>query len=113
PCGAGRDDYLPKPLDPGVFNVRLSVAESRVHKLAERNQARAALLETAKKLTDILEKTSDGFFAVDRDWKFTFVNPEAERLLERRREELIGKDFWMEFPELKRDAFQENYRRAM
>ena len=110
---AGANDYLTKPLDPRLFNVRLSVAESRIHKLAERNQARVALQETAKKLTDILEKTSDGFFAVDRDWKFTFVNPEAERLLERRREDLIGKDFWMEFPELKRDAFQENYRRAM
>jgi PAS domain S-box-containing protein len=110
---AGANDYLTKPLDPRLLNVRLSVAESRIHKLAERNQARAALQETAKKLTDILEKTSDGFFAVDRDWKFTFVNPEAERLLERRREDLIGKDFWMEFPELKRDAFEENYRRAM
>jgi len=110
---AGANDYLTKPFDPRLFNVRLSVAESRIHKLAERNQARMALQETAKKLTDILEKTSDGFFAVDRDWKFTFVNPEAERLLERRRDDLIGKHFWMEFPALKRDAFEENYRRAM
>jgi two-component system, cell cycle sensor histidine kinase and response regulator CckA len=110
-CGA--NDYLTKPLDPGLLNVRLSVAERRIRALAERNQARTALQETARKMTDILDKTSDGFFAVDREWKFTFVNPEAERLLERRREDLIGKDFWMEFPALKRDAFEENYRRAM
>ena len=110
---AGANDYLTKPLDLGLLNVRLAVAERRIHALAERNQARAELQETAKKLTDILEKTSDGFFAVDRDWKLTFVNPEAERLLERRREELIGKDFWMEFPEFKRDLFERNYRRAM
>jgi PAS domain S-box-containing protein len=64
-------------------------------------------------MTDILEKTSDGFFAVDRDWKFTFVNPQAEKLLDRQREDLIGKDFWIELPEFTRDAFEKNYRRAM
>ena len=28
-------------------------------------------------MSDILEKTSDGFFAVDRDWNFTYVNAEG------------------------------------
>ena len=110
---AGANDYLTKPLDPERLNVRLSVAERRIRALSDRVQARAELQEAVRKMTDILEKTSDGFFAVDRDWKFTFVNPQAERLLERRREELIGKDVWMEFPQFKRDAFEKNYRRAM
>src|SRR2546423_1459796 len=110
---AGANDYLTKPIDPDRLNVRLSVAERRIRALVERNQARAELQETVHKMTDILEKTSDGFFAVDRDWKFTFVNRQAEKLLDRRREDLIGKDFWMEFPEFTRDAFERNYRRAM
>ncbi len=109
----GADDYLTKPLDPERLNVRLSVAERRIRSLGDRVQARAELQEMVRKMTDILEKTSDGFFAVDRDWKFTFVNRQAERLLERRREDLIGKDVWMEFPQFKRDAFEKNYRRAM
>ncbi len=110
---AGANDYLTKPLDSARLNVRLSVAERRIRALNERVQARAELQDAVRKMTDILEKTSDGFFAVDRDWKFTFVNPQAERLLERRREDLIGKDVWMEFPQFKRDAFETNYRRAM
>jgi PAS domain S-box-containing protein len=110
---AGANDYLIKPLDSARLNVRLSVAERRIRALIERNQARAELQETVRKMTDILEKTNDGFFAVDRDWKFTFVNPQAEKLLERRREDLIGKDFWIEFPEFTRDVFGKNYRRAM
>ena len=110
---AGANDYLTKPLDSDRLNVRLSVAERRIRALAERVEARAELQETVRKMTDILEKTSDGFFAVDRDWKFTFVNRQAERLLERRREDLIGKDVWMEFPQFKRDTFEKNYRRAM
>src|SRR5258708_12637899 len=95
------------------MDVRLSVTERRIRALIERNQARVELQETVRKMTDILEKTSDGFFAVDRHWKFTFVNPEAEKLLGRRREELLGKDFWMEVPEFTGHAFEENYRRAM
>jgi PAS domain S-box-containing protein len=110
---AGANDYLTKPLDPARLKVRLSVAERRIRALVERNQARAELQETVRKMTDILEKTSDGFFAVDRDWRFTFVNRQAEKLLDRRREDLIGKDFWIEFPEFTRDAFEKNYRRAM
>jgi PAS domain S-box-containing protein len=110
---AGANDYLIKPLDPARLNVRLSVAERRIRALAERNQARAELQEAVRKMTDILEKTSDGFFAVDRDWKFTFVNRQAEKLLDRRREDLIGQDFWVELPEFTRDAFEKNYRRAM
>ena len=110
---AGANDYLIKPLDPARLNVRLSVAERRIRALAERNQARTELQEAVGKMTDILEKTSDGFFAVDRDWKFTFVNCQAEKLLDRHREDLIGKDFWVELPEFTREAFEKNYRRAM
>src|SRR5215831_3440153 len=100
---AGANDYLIKPLDPARLNVRLSVAERRIRALIERNQARTELQETVRKMTDILEKTSDGFFAVDRSWKFTFVNRQAEKLLGRRREELLGKDLWLELPEFTAD----------
>src|SRR5207244_7364456 len=109
----GANDYLTKPIDPDRLHVRLSVAERRIRALVERNQVRTELQETVRKMTDILEKTSDGFFAVDRDWRFTFVNRQAEKLLNRSREELLGKDFWMEFPDFTRDAFERNYRRAM
>lgn len=110
---AGANDYLTKPLDTARLNVRMSVAERRIRSLIERNQARAELQETVRKMTDILDKTSDGFFAVDRDWRLTFINPQAEKLLGRRREDLLGKDFWMELPEFTAAALEVNYRRAM
>src|SRR5437762_12292646 len=47
---AGANDYLTKPLDIGLLNVRLSVAERQIRELAERNHARAALQESAKNL---------------------------------------------------------------
>src|SRR2546423_14402530 len=106
---AGANDYLTKPIDPALLDVRLSVAERRIRALVERNQARAELQEMVGKMTDILEKTSDGFFAVDRDWRFTFVNRQGEKLLHRRRQDLIGKVFWMEIPEFTGDDFVKIY----
>jgi len=110
---AGANDYLTKPLDLALLNVRLSVAERQIRELAERNQARAALEESARTTSEILEKTMDGFFAVDHAWNFTYLNPEAETLLGRRRAELIGKELWKELPQLIGSPFEVNYRRVM
>ena len=110
---AGGNDYLTKPLDVGLLDVRISVAERQIRELTERNQARAALLESARTMTNILEKTTDGFFAVDSDWKLTYVNAAAEAIFGRKRRELIGGVLWERFPELVGSVFQENYEKAM
>ena len=41
------------------------------------------------------------------------MNPEAERLLARKRDDLIGREIWHEFPELIGTVFEENYRRVL
>ncbi len=110
---AGANDYLTKPLDIALLNVRLSVAERRIRDLAERQHARVALQESARTLTDILENTTDGFFSLNQDWNFTYLNPEAERLLARQRDHVIGKQIWAEFPELVGSPFEQNYRRVL
>ena len=71
---SGANDYLTKPLDLDLLNVRISVAERQIRELGERNQARAALLESARTMANILENTTDGFFAVDSEWKITHLN---------------------------------------
>ena len=110
---AGANDYLTKPLDLGLLNVRISVAERQIRELTERNQARAALQESARTMTNILEKTTDGFFAVDSEWKLTYVNAEAEKMVGRKRNELLGGMFWERFPELIGTISQTNYERVM
>jgi PAS domain S-box-containing protein len=110
---AGANDYLTKPIDLALLNVRLAVAERQICDLTERNHARVALQESARTLTDILENTTDGFFALDRAWRFTYVNPQAERLFGRARKELFGGELWQKFPELRDTPFEENYRQVM
>jgi diguanylate cyclase (GGDEF)-like protein/PAS domain S-box-containing protein len=46
----------------------------------------------------ILESITDGFFALDRDWNFTYINKQAEILLGKSREELLGKNIFEIFP---------------
>ena len=110
---AGANDYLTKPLDVGLLNVRISVAERQIRELAERNQARAALQDSARTMTNILENTTDGFFAVDADWKYTYLNAEAEAMLGRSRDELLGAVIWEKFPELVGSIFQTNYEKVL
>ena len=62
--------------------------------------------------TSILESITDGFFALDRDWRFTYVNGQAERILGRDRSGLIGKILWDEYPGLAGSMFEGAYRRA-
>jgi PAS domain S-box-containing protein len=110
---AGANDYLTKPFDVGLLNVRISVAERQIRELAERNQARAALQDSARTMTNILENTTDGFFTVDSEWKLTYLNAEAEAMVGRSRNELLGGVLWERFPDLVGSVFQTNYEKVM
>ncbi len=71
----------------------------------------AALLPGSA-VVGILESITDAFFALDADWRFTYVNAQAERLLSRTREALLGRSVWEEFPDAVGSAFERHYRQA-
>jgi PAS domain-containing protein len=60
---------------------------------------------TIKAASQILESIADGFYTLDRDWRFTYFNRAAELLLRRSRDGLIGKKIWDEFPDLARSGW--------
>ncbi|QRG68855.1 PAS domain-containing sensor histidine kinase [Brevibacillus choshinensis] len=62
---------------------------------------------------EILDRITDGFFALDDQWNFTYVNSEASRLLFRSRNDLVGKNVWEEFPEAVDLTFYDHYHRAI
>lgn len=57
--------------------------------------------ELNRRIANILESITDAFFALDQKWRFTYVNRQAERLLQKRREELLGHKIWSVFPGFK------------
>ena len=88
-------------------------AEEVRTRLAEEQAARAEAEAARQRINSILESITDAFFALDRQWRFTYVNREAERLLRKKREELLGKNVWEEFPEAVSLAFYPEYHKAM
>lgn len=56
---------------------------------------------------------SDAFFTLDSDWRFTYLNPQAEIILGRRREDLLGQDMWHEVPQVLGSGVEDEYRRAV
>jgi serine phosphatase RsbU (regulator of sigma subunit)/PAS domain-containing protein len=65
------------------------------------------------RVTRVLEAMNAAFFALDRDWRFSYVNAEAERVLRAGREELLGGTIWELFPAAVGSHFEDNYRGAM
>ena len=69
--------------------------------------------ELARRYTTTLESITDAFFTLDLEWRFTFLNSEAERLLDRKRDALIGRNVWAEFSAAVGSTFEKEYYRAM
>jgi len=61
----------------------------------------------------VLERMTDGFFALDSGWRLQHANPVAERVAKRGRGELDGRVLWDEFPELKGTTFEHRLRAAL
>ena len=59
-----------------------------------------------------LERTSEAVFALDTEFRFTYLNGKASALLDRDPDELIGELVWDEFPAALSSTFQREYERA-
>lgn len=129
-------EWLAKRQDGHLFWVEVSLRQTNIwgkdrllaivrditeRKKAEEERNRLALEEgrrieaeaARERIASILESITDGFFALDRRWRFTYVNSQAERLLQRSREDLIGRNLWEEFPLAKGSIFERQYQAAV
>ncbi len=61
-------------------------------------RARKAAEAAASELERILESITDGFCSLDRDYRYKYVNRQAEEILGRRRGELLGKSALEGYP---------------
>lgn len=72
-----------------------------------------ALEKAHSKLLTTLESITDGFLTFDSDWRFTYLNPAAERIFGMPHEELIGKIYWDVFPSMVDSPIERHYRQVM
>ena len=67
----------------------------------------------ASRLTNTLESITDAVVMLDREWRFTFINGTAERLLHCPRDEVLGMNIWERFPEAVGGTYHTEYHRAV
>ncbi|MBE0446987.1 MAG: PAS domain-containing protein [Actinobacteria bacterium] len=87
-------------------------AVATIRDTTEQKRAAEEVRESRRQVLDILESITDGFFALDNLWRFTYVNYRAQRLLRRRKEELFFKNIWEVLPETASSIFYREYHRA-
>ncbi len=87
----------------GAFMLTGAVASF----LAER------LKRNVRRTSAILESISDGFNTFDREWRYTYVNAAAARMVGKTPRELLGKSLWELWPHAGDSPFGAAYRRAV
>ena len=78
-----------------------------------RKRAEIEFLKVSEEKNTILESIGDGFYAVDKNWTVTYWNKEGEILLGRKREDMVGKNLWEEYPDTIGSVTDTNYRKAL
>jgi uncharacterized protein with PhoU and TrkA domain len=62
---------------------------------------------------DAYDRITDPIFALDREWRFTFLNEQAEQVLQRDEEHALGTAVWEVFPDGDDAAFRSEFERAV
>ncbi len=83
---------------------RARLAEEAATKLREqvfaREAAQSALVDSERKMISVLESITDGVLVVDRQWCYTYVNPQAARMLDADEASLVGSSCLSAFPDV-------------
>ena len=108
----GADGYLAKPYSVGelraVVGAMLQAAEHRAD-TARREARQQALAERAA----LLESITDAFYALDRQFRFTYVNQRALDYFKKERAELLGRRIDEVFPVLRGTPIETHLQRAL
>lgn len=83
----------------------------RVDQLTRHLKLEAELSRSNQLIADIIGNMPDGFYVLDDEWRFTYVNKKAEELLFKTREELLGNVIWDILPSARETLLFVNYPR--
>jgi len=81
--------------------------------ITERKRADELVRASTKKIETVLTKITDMYVSYDNQWRFVELNPMAEKLIGKTRQEVIGKVLWEVFPHLKDTEIHKNYLKSV
>ncbi|REL37902.1 PAS domain S-box protein [Rhodohalobacter sp. SW132] len=79
----------------------------------ERKEAHLNMLDALQERQRILERITEAFFAVNKEWTVTYWNHQAEKMLGLTRTDALGNNLWKLFPEAKKLGFFQQYKKAL
>ncbi|MFD2515192.1 PAS domain S-box protein [Pontibacter locisalis] len=80
---------------------------SILRNMTDAHSYRKTIEKQSVELNSILESITDAFFALDREWRFTYVNTVFADHEGYKKEEMIGRCIWELFPKLTSSKFRE------
>ena len=112
----GADGYLAKPYSERELRALIGSMIQSARQRAEAVRREAIAEAELRALADraaLLESITDAFFALDRDWRFIYVNQRALDYYGKGRDELLGRSIWEVFPAAAGTMLHEQYEKAL
>lgn len=109
----GYDHIVEASAIPLMVGGEVAGAVSVWHDITTREAALEDIRESRRQVLDILESISDGFFALDNLWRFTYINQRAQQLLQLRKEYVLYANIWDKLPQAVNTGLYNNLQRAM
>lgn len=112
----GADGFLSKPYTERELRALIGSMIRAVHvrgQAAAREAREQAEQNAMRERAALLDSITDGFYALDETWRFTYVNQRALDYYGKRREDLLGRSFWEVFPMARTSTLEEQYTRAV
>lgn len=104
----------PGPLATSGASLEFVALEKGFDRMRKSLQQREWERETlVLRLSQTLESINDGFYLLDGEWRFAYVNQHAADMLGYARDALIQRDHWSVFTEAEATPMKEAYQRAI
>ena len=112
----GADGFLAKPYTErelrALIGSMLRSAKMRADSAGREAREQAEQKAVIERAT-LLESITDAFFALDRQWRHTYVNQRALDYYDMQRADLLGRSLWEVFPAMRDSVFESQFRLAL
>ena len=81
--------------------------------VTERKRAEQENLAHRRRMESVLGSISDGFFSLNNDWIYTYVNENAAKFVGKTPGELLNNCIWDVFPDAKNSSWHQRYQEVM